>query len=73
MSAARTAQLLAAAKLPGRPGGCSKPHDGVLVLSHGGVTPAQIEVGGCSRVVREDQGRSTVGRVNAAVVAGLVP
>lgn len=73
LSAAQTKQLLDAATLPGKRGGCSKPHAGVLVVSQGAMTPAEIELGGCSRVVRETQGRSSVGRVDAGIISGLVP
>ncbi|MDX6255098.1 MAG: hypothetical protein QOJ11_1432 [Frankiales bacterium] len=73
LTATQTRQLLAAATLPGKPGGCSKPHSDLLLVSTGSTITAQIEVGGCSRAVRETGGRDTVGRVDAAVVAALMP
>jgi hypothetical protein len=73
LTAAQTHQLLAAATLPGKPGGCGKPHTDLLLASTGSTITAQIEVGGCSRVVRETGGRETVGRVDRAVVAALTP
>jgi hypothetical protein len=73
LTSAQTRQLLIAATLPGKPGGCSKKHTDLLLASTGSTITAQIEVGGCSRVIRETGGRDTVGRVDPAVVAALTP
>jgi hypothetical protein len=73
LTATQTRQLLTAATLAGKPGGCSKTHTDLLLASTGSTITAQIEVGGCSRVVRATGGRDTVGRVDAAVVAALTP
>lgn len=73
LDAAQTRQLLHAVTLPGKPGGCSKPHQGVLVVTRGIAVTAQIEVGGCSRVIRPAGERDSVGRVIPTVVATLTP
>lgn len=69
LNADQTKQLLAAVTRPGKPGGCSKPHNGILVAASGARSTVEIELGGCSRVLRE----TGVGRVNAAVIDALAP
>lgn len=74
LTEAQTRRLLAAITLPGKPGGCSRPHDGILQLATPTATlPLTIELGGCSRVAREWQGQSSVGRADPGVVSALMP
>jgi hypothetical protein len=73
LTAQQTRALLDAADLPGRRGGCAKPHTGLLLVTKGQVLIAQIEVGGCSRVIRQLGSTDVVGRVRSAAVASLTP
>ena len=74
LTAGQTTSVLNALTLPGKPGGCTKAHLGVVVVrGRSGVTAATIELGGCSRVVRETEPLSPVGRADFATIAHLVP
>lgn len=74
LTAGQTATVLDALTLPGKPGGCNKAHVGVVVVQgRSGITAATLELGGCSRVVREPEPRSPVGRADFATIAHLVP
>ena len=73
LDATQTQQLLTAATRPGEPGGCGTAHTAVLVATHGPTITAEIEIGGCSRVIRSSAGRDTIGRVDPAAVEALTP
>ena len=66
--------LFAAVTGPGKRGGCSKSHEGIL-LAFGGPDPVvQIELGGCSRVIRDDVvSHESIGTTDVAVIARLAP
>lgn len=73
LTSAQTAQLFAALTGPGKPGGCTKPHDGILLAFHGPDPAAEIELGGCSRVIRQEGDHSGIGQTDAAIIAELTP
>ena len=74
LTAKDTAALFAAITGPGKRGGCSKGHDGILLAFDGPDPLAQIELGGCSRVIRDDVvGHESIGTTDSSAVALLEP
>jgi hypothetical protein len=72
LTKAETVALLAALSLPATSRGCARPHQGELVIQSR-LGWAEAEIGGCSRVVRQDVGEESVGRADAAALARLTP
>ena len=73
LTKAQTKRLLGALSLPGKAGGCTKKHIGILVVTSR-TSWVEVEIGGCSRVVREEARLGeTLGRADAATVNALLP
>lgn len=68
---AQTQQLLAAAAKPGASAACTSAHH-EFVVAIAGTGSIRVEVGGCSRVIRDERGNTSLGSSDPAVIARLL-
>lgn len=68
---AQTQQFLAAAAKPGASAACTSAHH-EFVVAIAGTGSVRVEVGGCSRVIRDERGTTSLGGADAVVIARLL-
>jgi hypothetical protein len=68
---AQTQQFLAAAAKPGTSAACTSAHHD-FVVAIAGTGSIRVEVGGCSRVIRDEQGTASLGSADPTVITRLL-
>jgi hypothetical protein len=64
-------EFLSAVGNAGQQAACASEHH-EFVVAIAGTTSVRVEVGGCSRVIRDERGASTLGSADPSVIAGLL-